>query len=376
MNRTKLPIRRRIGNIPQFPVGVDVAVAEVGTTNRLEGCEEISTLNDANNVDELADEIVIVGNGQNLKCVGQCADVKFTIQGHQFKSDFYVIDLHEADLVLGVEWQESLGETRINFQKSYFKFILNGNEVCLQGNHSRSLIEPLSASNLAKLSQKNECKFAATTMEYLGHVITPEGVHPDHSKIEDVTSWPAPTNLKQLRGFLVLSGYYRKFVKGYASIASPLTDLLKRDAFEWNEKVNCAFNQLKESLVRSPVLLLPDFSKPFSIETDASIFSVGIVLLQEGHPISYFSKKLCPRMQKASTYVRELFAITSAIAKWMHYLLGAKFYIYTDRKSLKNLMQQVIQTPEQQYYLTKLLGYNNKILYKPGRSNAAADALA
>ncbi|KAL8103483.1 hypothetical protein AgCh_027900 [Apium graveolens] len=93
---------------------------------------------------------------------------------------------------------------------------------CLQNN-----------SLFAKLSK---CKFAATTMEYLGNVITPEGVHPDHSKIEAVTSWHAPTNLKQLRGFLGLSGYYRKFVKGYASIASPLTDLLKRDAFEWNEE--------------------------------------------------------------------------------------------------------------------------------------------
>lgn len=100
------------------------------------------------------------------------------------------------------------------------------------------------------------------------------------------------------------------------------------------------------------------------------------MLLQDNHPISYFSKKLCPRMQKASTYIHELFAITSAIAKWRHYLLGAKFFIYTDQQSLKNLMQQVIQTPEQQYYLTKLLGYNYEILYKPGKSNAAADALS
>lgn len=123
-------------------------------------------------------------------------------------------------------------------------------------------------------------------------------------------------------------------------------------------------------------MLLPDFSKPFSLETDASIFYVGVVLLQEGHPISYFSKKLFPRMQKASTYVRELFVITSTIAKWRHYLLGTKFYIYTDQQSLKNLMQQVIQTPKQRYYLTKLLGYNYEILYKPGKSNAAADALS
>ena len=95
-------------------------------------------------------------------------------------------------------------------------------------------------------------------MEYLGHVITPGGMHPDPSKIEAVSAWPTPTNLKQLRGFLGLSRYYRKFVKGYACIASPLTDLLKRDAFEWNEKATNAFNRIKTSLVHSPVLSLPD----------------------------------------------------------------------------------------------------------------------
>lgn len=82
-------------------------------------------------------------------------------------------------------------------------------------------------------------------MEYLGHVITPQGMQPDNAKIEAITSWPTPTNLKQLRGFLGLSGYYRKFVKGYAYIASHLTDLLKCDAFEWNEKAELSFKQLK-----------------------------------------------------------------------------------------------------------------------------------
>lgn len=213
-------------------------------------------------------------------------------------------------------------------------------------------------------------------MEYLGYVITSEGVIPDNAKIEAITSWPTPFNIKQLRGFLGLSGYYRKFVKGYACIASPLTDLLIHDAFKWSEKAERAFKQLKESLVQAPVLSLPDFSNSFSLETDASLYSIGAVLLQDNHPISYFSKKLCPRMQKASTYIREHFAITFAIAKWRHYLLRAKFYIYTDQQSLKNLMQQVIQTPEQQYYLTKLLEYNYEILYKPGKSNVAADALS
>lgn len=120
---------------------------------------------------------------------------------------------------------------------------------------------------------------------------------------------------------------------------------------------------MKLALSNTPVLALPNFERPFTIETDASSFIIGDILLQEGHPIAYFSKKLCPMIQKASTYLRELYAITSVIAKWRHYLLGTKFFIHTDQRSLRNLMHQVIQTPEQQFYLTKLLGYNYEILY-------------
>lgn len=168
-------------------------------------------------------------------------------------------------------------------------------------------------------------------------MISHKGVQPDETKIEAMLAWPRPTNQKQLRGFLGLTGYYRKFVKGYASIAAPLTDLLKLDAFNWNIKAEQAFEQLKEALTQAPILQLPDFNKPFILETDASTYAIGAVLLQDGHPLAYFSRKLCPRMQRASTYLRELFAITSSIAKWRHYLLGSKFYIHTDQQSLRKL---------------------------------------
>lgn len=139
-----------------------------------------------------------------------------------------------------------------------------------------------------------------------------------------------------------MTSYYRKFVKGYASITGPLTDLLKNDAFKWDEKAKSAFLYLKQALTQAPILALPDFNKPFILETDASTFATGVVLLQDKHPIAYFNKKLCPRMQKSSTYIRELFSITSAVAKWRHYFLGSKFYIYTDQQRLRNLMEQVI----------------------------------
>lgn len=125
-------------------------------------------------------------------------------------------------------------------------------------------------------------------------------------------------------------------------------------------------------MVSAPVLSLSNFAETFIVQTDASGFAMGVVLLQSAHLIAYFSKIFCPTMSKASTYLRELHAITSAMKHWRQYLLGHFFIIQTDHKSLKELLSQVIQTPEQQYYLSKLLGYHYEIQYKPRRSNMVA----
>ena len=119
----------------------------------------------------------------------------------------------------------------------------------------------------------------------------------------------------------------------------------------------------------APVLALPNFDKDFVLETDASDYGVEAVLLQNEQPLAYFSKKLSLRMQQASAYVRELYAIIEVVKKWRQYLLGRKFLIWTNQKSLKALLDQVIQTPEQQKYLAKLLGYQYSIVYKLGKDN-------
>lgn len=124
-------------------------------------------------------------------------------------------------------------------------------------------------------------------------------------------------------------------------------------------------------MTQAPVLSLPDFSIPFILETDASGSAIGAVLQQRGHPLAFFSKALCLRMQRASTYVRKLHAITTAVHKWRQYLHGHSFTILTDHRSWKDLM-----TPEQQTYLAKLLGYNYNIQYKSGKSNVVVDALS
>ena len=240
--------------------------------------------------------------------------------------------------------------------------------------HLETVLQTLQTHTLfVKLSK---CSFGSQEVDYLGHTVSGSGVAMDKSKIQSVLDWPVPGNLKQLRGFLGLTGYYRRFIKSYAQIATSLTDLLKKDSFVWNSNAEVAFAQLKQAITSAPVLALPQFELPFTLETDASGTGIGAVLSQNNHPIAFFSKKLGPRMQKQSAYTREFFAITEAIAKFRHYLLGHKFTIRTDQKSLKSLTSQALQTPEQQAWLHKLLGYDFTIEYKPGKENIAADALS
>ncbi|GJS47703.1 ty3-gypsy retrotransposon protein [Tanacetum coccineum] len=186
--------------------------------------------------------------------------------------------------------------------------------------------------------KRSKCVFGAETLEYLGHIISECGVAMDPKKVVAVREWSEPTTQRQVRGFLGLAGYYRRFIKGYATLAAPLT--------------------------------------VFVVEVDASATGIGAVLLQNNCPISFFSRKLGPRMCVAATYQKELFVIVEAVYKWRQYLVGRRFIIRTDHKNLKELMQQVVQTPAQQKYVRKLMGFDFVVEYKPGEANQVADALS
>nr|KYP34378.1 Retrovirus-related Pol polyprotein from transposon 297 family [Cajanus cajan] len=131
-----------------------------------------------------------------------------------------------------------------------------------------------------------------------------------------------------------------RFVKNYAMLATPLIDLLKKDAFKWTEDATLAFDKIKDAMISTPVLALPNFKEIFILETDASGTGIGAMLSQGLHPIAYFSKKLSLRMQKQSAYIREFYIIIESLAKFIHYLLGHKFIIRTDQKSLKEHLDQ------------------------------------
>jgi len=165
-------------------------------------------------------------------------------------------------------------------------------------------------------AKASKCVFYSPQVEYLGHVISAAGVSTDPHKIEAILNWPLPCNIKQLKGFLGLTGYYRRFVKGYGIICKPLTQLLKKDAYRWNEEATSAFNQLKHVMTQPPVLALPNLTQQFIIETDASSRGMGAVLMQAGHPIAFISKSFGVKQQAFSTYERELLAILLAITKW------------------------------------------------------------
>ena len=193
-------------------------------------------------------------------------------------------------------------------------------------------------------------------MEYLGHII--------------------PTFVKALKGFLGLTGYYRKFIRHSELIAAPLTALLKNNSFVWTHQAEAAFQQLKFIVSQPPVLALPDFSLPFTIECDASGVGLGAVLMQNQRPIAFHSQVLKGKALHLSTYEKELLALVTAVHKWRPYLLGRPFIIKTDQQSLKYLLEQRIATPAQQKWLTKLLGYLFVVEYKKGIENKVANALS
>ncbi|XP_070665927.1 uncharacterized protein [Malus domestica] len=224
--------------------------------------------------------------------------------------------------------------------------------------------------------KKSKCSFGQSQVEYLGHIVSRDGVAADPTKIQAIIDWPIPKNVKELRGFLGLSGYYRKFIPGYSKVCQPLYQLTKKDGFIWSPEATAAFQALKRTMTSPQLLALPNFSIPFTLECDASGNGIGAVLQQNGRPIAFTSQALGPRNQALSTYERELIAIVSAVKKWHNYLQGRHFIIKTDHSSLKYFLSQRTNTPFQQKWVAKLLGFDYEIQYRQGHDNIVADALS
>lgn len=224
--------------------------------------------------------------------------------------------------------------------------------------------------------KQSKCKFAKSELSYLGHIITDAGVATDPSKVVAMLQWPVPTNFTELRGFLGLTGYYRRFVQHYGLLAKPLTNLLRQKQFHWTAAAQTAFQNLKTAMTTTPVLTLPRFDLPFEVETDASDGGLGAVLMQQGKPVAYLSKALGEQNKHLSIYEKEFLALMMAVDRWRPYLQRTPFTIRTDHKALSFLEQQELQSDLQRKAMTKLMGLNYKIQYKKGKENRAADALS
>ncbi|KAK4390195.1 Transposon Ty3-I Gag-Pol polyprotein [Sesamum angolense] len=182
-------------------------------------------------------------------------------------------------------------------------------------------------------------------------------------------------HVKGLRGFLGLTGYYRKFIKDYGTISRPLTELLKKDGYFWTDSATTAFEQLKAAMVSALVLAHPNFAKPFVVETDACDKGIGAVLMQDHRHIAYL-KALDPKNQVLSVYEKEFLAILLAVTKWKHYLVGNHFVIKTDQQSLKYILEQKVNNALQHKWISKLLGLDYEVQYRKGCENKAANALS
>ena len=225
----------------------------------------------------------------------------------------------------------------------------------------------------AKLAK---CEFLCSELRYLGHIIGKEGLKVDPHKMEVVKDWPTPVNVTDIRRFLGLANYFRKFVQDFSAIAAPLTKLSSsKRAWEWGKEQEDSFEALKTALIQAPILSLPDLRKPFQVTCDASDFGVGAVLMQDGKVVAYYSKKLNSAERNYSATERELLAVVYALLEWRCYVLGKPVTITTDHKCNVFLQQQAGLSPRRARWAERLQEFDIHWVWEPGRTNVA-DALS
>ncbi len=251
--------------------------------------------------------------------------------------------------------------------------------------HLNSLEEVFSRFRSAGLKLKvNKCHFARSEVSYLGHVVSSQGLLPDEKNLDKVRSWPTPRTVTEVRAFVGLCSYYRRFVRNFAVVAAPLHALTQKGAvFNWSSECEEAFRSLKHALSSPPIVAHPIFTLPFLLYTDASHDCVGSVLaqMQEGKErvIAYASHALTPSEKKWSTYDRELWAVVWSVRHFRLFLSGAPFKIITDHKPLLNLKKAAVdndQTGRRARWILEMDVYDFTILYREGKQHSNADSLS
>ncbi|MFS7937847.1 putative nucleotidyltransferase, Ribonuclease H [Helianthus anomalus] len=241
--------------------------------------------------------------------------------------------------------------------------------------HLRLILDLLRKEQLyAKLSK---CDFWLREVHFLGHVVNRDGIHVDPSKVDSIRNWPAPRTPTEIRQFLGLAGYYRRFIKDFSKIAQPLTLLTQKGVvYRWGNTQETAFQYLKDRLCSAPILSLPEGTDDFVVYCDASIQWLGCVLMQWDKVIAYASRQLKVHERNYTTHDLELGAVVFALKLWRHYLYGTKCTIYTDHRTLEHILKQKDLNMRQRRWVELLNDYECAIKYHPGKANVVADALS
>ncbi|KAJ9536652.1 hypothetical protein OSB04_un000201 [Centaurea solstitialis] len=244
--------------------------------------------------------------------------------------------------------------------------------------HLEHLTSVLSVLRKEKLfANMKKCTFCTNHVVFLGYVVSSQGISVDEEKVKAIQDWPTPKNVSEVRSFHGLASFYRRFVKNFSTLASPLTKVIKKNVgFKWGKEQEQAFEQLKFQLTHAPLLSLPNFDKTFEIECDASGVGIGAVLMQEGKPLAYFSEKLNGATLNYPTYDKEMYALVRALKTWQHYLWAKEFVIHSDHESLKFLKGQHKLNKRHARWIEFLETFPYVIRYKKGKENVVADALS
>ena len=253
--------------------------------------------------------------------------------------------------------------------------------VTLEQHHEvvKRVLRILRDNNLTCKLEK--CTFQATEIDYLGFKISPHTIAMDPAKINGVADWPVPKKKKDVQSFLGFINFYRRFVRNFSSVARPLHDLTKDAPWEWTEKHQQAFDQLKRLVTSSPILRMPTDNDPFRLETDASDYAIGAVLMQRQddiwHTVAYMSKSMSPAERNYPIFDKELLAIIRALEEWRHYLEGQPiFEIWTDHKNLEYFRQSQRLTRRQARWSLFLSRFSFTLHHKPGSTQIRSDALS
>ena len=242
--------------------------------------------------------------------------------------------------------------------------------------HLKYVLQKLHQEKL--LVNMKKCTFMKKELVYLGFVVSDEGLKMDPEKVKEITEWPTPRNVFEVRSFHGLASFYRKFIRNFSKINAPIIDTIKKDnqPFRWTVEAERNFQLLKKKVTEKPVLVFPDFNKPFQVKCDASGEAIGVVLSQDDRPVAYFSEKLNDTKRKYSTYDKEFYAIVQALKKWRHYLMTKEFVLYSDNHALQFIMQQPKLNQKHAKWVEYLQSFNFVLKHISGQSNKVEDALS